>query len=106
MRAPPRLTERQSGRQAPTQICESSDLSPVSYTYVSNTLGIRHVLHHATANSGERHMRFTGLSHHAATLYLVASLAAQPTAAKVCSVRPSTPAANENLRAQDRPGGK
>src|SRR3546814_7999750 len=98
MRAPPRLTERQSGRQAPTQICESSDLSPVSYTYVSNTLGIRQVLHHAPAKSGERHMRFHGLSHHAATLCIVAALAAQPAAAKVISVSASTPDANEKLQ--------
>ncbi|SBV33248.1 protein of unknown function [uncultured Sphingopyxis sp.] len=38
---------RRSRRQAPVLFCVSSDLSPVSYTYVSNPLGIRQVLDHA-----------------------------------------------------------
>ena len=39
-------------------------------------------------------MRFHGLSHHAATLCIVAALAAQPAAAKVISVSATTPDAN------------
>ena len=43
-------------------------------------------------------MRFHGLSHHAATLCIVAALAAQPAAAKVISVSAATPDANEKLQ--------
>ena len=43
-------------------------------------------------------MRFHGLSHHAATLCIVAALAAQPAAAKVISVSATTPDANEKLQ--------
>src|SRR3546814_7407821 len=43
-------------------------------------------------------MRFHGLSHHAATLCIVAALASQPAAAQVISVSASTPDANEKLQ--------
>ena len=43
-------------------------------------------------------MRFHVLRHHAATLCIVAALAAQPAAAKVISVSAATPDANEKLQ--------